>query len=207
MNDRRVAHVLIPVLLAALAGCNGAGDPAPRETVTVPGPTVIETVTPDPVEGALPEGWATCTDEGQGYEIGYPEDWQSDAQGLEDECRLFDPEPFEIEPQTELPVTAMMVHRARLSFERAVEEWFDEDLYDIKIEEETTVDGNDAIRYERTQREGLLYPEGTTFYGYLIDHEGRAFYVQTVEIPGEDRNSERFREVVDQAVDSLSFNR
>lgn len=195
--------------MLGLAACNAGDGPASETTPSGPRPTetVTETVSPLPTGGALPAGWTLCVDQEQGYEIGYPETWHADAENLQDECRLFDPKRFDVEPQTELPVTAMMVNRTQLSFSRASEEWFDEERYEVRLKDETTVAGSDAFRYERVQREDLLYPEGTTYYGYLIDHEGDAFYVQTVEITGQDRNWQRFREVVDQAVETLTFTR
>lgn len=176
-------------------------------TLTQPTPERSPAVTesPSPMGNGLPEGFALCTDQRQGYEIGYPQDWHAGSPNLQDECSLFDPQPFEIERGTEAPVVAMRVDDPQRPFAAARDRLADPDAERVLLREETTVAGQEAIRFETEQTRDVLYPEGTMRYGYVINHDGTAFYVETLSIPDAEMNYERNKEVVDQAAGTVDF--
>lgn len=184
----------------ALAACDAdqpdIAEPTPRES---PSPS------PSPTAGQLPDGWALCTDDRDGYAIGYPEEWHAEAPGLRDECSLFDPEPFEVERGTEAPLVAMTVNDQEVPFSEGRTRIVDEERQRALERSSTTVGGHAAIRFETVQTEALLYPEGTRRYGYLLDDGGTAFFVSTVSVPGTEMNYQRNKEIVDDAARTVDF--
>lgn len=183
-------------------------DDAGRGTTASPTRSITPTPSPaaeSPQEDGLPSGWTLCTNEPRRYVIGYPEDWHTESTGPRYECRWFDPEPFELEPGTEAPLTALTVNPTRRPFEKAREGLGSSESHRLESEETVRLGDREAVRFERVQTRDLLFPEGTRTYGYLLDHEGQAFYVQTAEVPGADVDYERNKEVVDQAARSLQF--
>jgi predicted small secreted protein len=89
----RAAFVVLALLLAA---CNGNGDDTADTTTR---PPVDETTTTTEPDGE----WATCENPDEGYEVGYPADWESNAGDVMSPCSVFHPEPFEVPEATELP--------------------------------------------------------------------------------------------------------
>lgn len=180
---------------------------APTEGATTEAETSATTTAPAETGtgGELPTGWTSCTNTRHGYSIGYPEDWFTTALDSATECSWFDRDEFELEEGTEGPLTDLFVRAATGSFEQAVRhlmEPYGERTLDRAALE---VAGRQAVRFEKEQTEDLLYPEGTRTYGYVLDHDGNAFWVETRDVPGRDAPYAENKEVVDEAVRTVEF--
>lgn len=150
---------------------------------------------------AYPEGWGQCVNGEDGYSIGLPKGWVATAEGLEDPCSLFNPEPFEIEPGAPL-AAAMVVGELPVSFDEAVIEVTESGGPEPERVEFFALD---AMRFEVVDEDHPVWPDGTRRYGYLFDRGGDGFIVQTVALPGEDADYEANRKIIDQAAPTLEF--
>lgn len=178
----------------------GAGDrtPSPRETLTAePSPSKIG-------RAVVLDGWRRCTNPVHGYSIAYPVGWHTGSVDASTRCRWFDRKAFELERQSEPPLTAMTVNPTARSFDRAAESVGDEGRRLTR--EKVTVAGHEAIRFEVEVTDGALYPDGTRRYGYVVKHpEGTALYVQTIALPNAGTDYAQNGEIVDTAVRTLTF--
>ena len=166
-------------------------------TVTAPGETVFP-------EELLPNGWSLCTNARRGYSIGYPGGWFTTHLTADQACEYFDPRPFEIVAGTEFPPTALFATQTDEAVDTYVRQLTDPMFFDTVRREETTVAGLDGVRLETVATgEGESEP-GERRYGYVLDHDGRAFVVLATGLPG-DQRYERFKKVADQAVETVRF--
>jgi hypothetical protein len=181
---------------AALAACGS--DEATQEQ---PQPAQPGTTTN---EAGLPEGWTLCSNERAGYAIGYPADWYTATLDGEFECSFFDPEPFEIIPESEFPVTALQAFPAgeeERKFEDVMTEYTDPMFERELAREETTVAGFPAVRIESEATGQGLYDEGTKTVAYVVDRDGAPFVVRAQAPPG----TELQEDVLEQAVGTIRF--
>lgn len=207
---RLLIVLLLPAVACATGGApdtdttDGPGE-ATTTTVAETTPTTEGTTTTGGDEAALPEGWTRCENLVEGYSIGYPSDWYTDSLGPETECVWFDPQPFQLEEDTEGPVAALNARAEAVSFDDVGATIPSEAR--LVTEEETTVAGHAAIRLEYVyEEEGPLLPEGTRVYEYRIDREGELFLVMTTALPEtDDETYQDHKDVVDQAVETLRF--
>lgn len=194
--------IAVVVLVLFLVDRGDEGElAAPTPTVTVtPEPSPGVTATPFFEEGALtPEAWTRCTDEEERYSIAYPEDWSTHP---DFECRLFDRDPFEVEEDTELPLTDLVVDPTGVEFERVVD-GFSENAR-VVSSDPAEVDRHRATVLETEATGDGLRPEGTRTYAYVINRMGQGFVVRTTVAPDDDDFTANTR-IVDQAVGTLRF--
>lgn len=180
----------------ALAACGSDESTQEQPQPAEPGTTTAE-------EG-LPDGWTLCANERAGYEIGYPADWHTATLDGEFECSFFDPEPFEIIPESEFPLTALQAFPAGeegRSFEDVVEEYTDPMFERELAREETTVAGFPAVRLELEATGQGLYDKGTRTIVYLVDRDVAPFVVRAQAFP----DGELHEDVLDQSVQTVRF--
>lgn len=173
----------------ALAGC-GSDEPAAEE----PG---SETEKPMRV-------LTSCTNERAGYAIGYPADWYTATLDGEFECSFFDPEPFEIIPESEFPLTALQAFPAGeedRTFDDVAKEYADPMFERELAREETTVAGFPAVRLETEATGQGLYDKGTKTIAYIVDRDVAPFVVRAQAFPGD----ELAADVLEEAVGTLRF--
>lgn len=213
---RRYGVALLIMFIAAFSACGGP-DPEPQNGSRQPtppptspsgiadSPTGPDAPTPSPADGSLPRGWTACTNEAHAYTIGYPEGWHAASTNQRNRCRWFDRNPFNVEPATEPPATAITVNPTQRPYEKARAQLQESPRHEVEAFETVTVGGLEAIRYERVQTENLLYPAGTQTYGYLFDHHGSALYLETRKIPGTDTDYQGNKQVLDKAARTFEF--
>jgi hypothetical protein len=178
----------------ALAACGN--EDAPEQPGVEP-----ETTT---VEAGFPEGWTLCANERAGYEIGYPSDWHTATLDGEFECSFFDPEPFEIIPESEFPLTALQAFPAGeedRSFDDIVKEYTDPMFERELTREETAVAGFPAVRLETEATGQGLYDKGTKTIAYIVDRDVAPFVVRAQAFP----DGELHEDVLEQAVQTVRF--
>ena len=115
--------------------------------------------------------------------IRYPEGWHVNQQGAQP-CSAFDPDPFELPPRSEFPLTLAVVLRVEpLELDAAATVT---GLH-IEAERSLTVDGRRALRQEIvTTGEGLA-PAGLTSTRYVVDGGAeRTIIASTFKVEGND---------------------
>lgn len=208
----RGAAVLALLMLLVLPAC-GAGDggeaadpsTGERETPTA-SPDGTRTAGAGTTTAAEPEPeWTSCANAHWGYTVEYPSGWYTASLGPRTDCAWFARERFELEQGTEAPLVDLEVRATIGTFRQAARQL--EDPYGERTLERAgvTIDGRKAIRFEKQQTQDLLYPSGTRTYGYLLNRDGAAYWVLTLDVPGRSLPYGANKEVVDRAVRSLTF--
>lgn len=174
---------------------------SPAATASPSAPTAT------PTHDSLPGDWTRCRNEVHRYTIGYPEKWHTQSTDRRNACRWFDPDDFDLEEGTEPPVTAITINPTERPYAEARAQLRDSENHEIRSFESVTIGDLEAIRFERVQTEDLLYPAGTQTYGYLFNHDGSAFYLETRKIPDTDADFEANKDILDKAAQTVEFGR
>lgn len=166
--------------------------------------TRTRTVTAEGFGEDVRPGWSLCTNQRRGYSISYPSGWYTTHLRPSQACEYFDPEPFEIIEGTEFPPTGLFAALTDQSVESYVEQLTDPMFFDTLRREETTVAGRPALLVETSATGQGESEPGQRTYGYVVDHDGRAFVVLAIGLPGDERYEE-FKAVADEAVQTVAF--
>ena len=137
-----------------------------------PSPTPSDDVTPSPTAtpGDEPSLAASCTNSELGVTIAYPDGWSTNDGDVLPACSVFDPEPFELEENTEIPLElAVVVQGSDRQFATYADAGDQPGSRELE-RREATVDGHDAVAMllEATEDAPLLEP-GTRLYRWVID--------------------------------------
>lgn len=179
---RRISTLSTALLLTSLvaAGCatadepDGAQSPTPTASPTAdgsPSPDASPTATTSPTPGTTtPALGASCTNSELGITISHPEGWHTNRGEVLPACSVFDPEPFELEEGTEIPLDLAVVLQGS---DRQFATYADADDQPGTRElerRESTIDGRDAVAMllEATEDAPLLEP-GTHLYRWAVD--------------------------------------
>ncbi len=154
-------------------------------------------VTPPPAELGN-----ECSNEAIGYTVRFPTDWHTNDNTVVGPCVAFGPDPFVVEPATEL-IMPIVIGRTEEALADAVAQLTPQ-FYEILFQEETTVAGRDAILVEtRATGEGLL-DAGIDQYSYYVTLDAESTLVLTAtEIEGIDY--EMTKDILDQMVTTLQL--
>lgn len=148
----------------------------------------------------LAAGWTVCTNAQRGYSVGHPAGWHT-AYG----CRYLDPAPLNITPNSDGFFSAVAVVDGDTSFEEARQRSTDRFAV-IVVQEETTIGGHRAVRYETEATGAGLFPKGSRLYSVVIDNEGQAFEVFTALFPGTSTSEYQLRKkMVDEVAKTARF--
>lgn len=206
MTEKRIIAILAVLLLIAgvvigvLVLSDSDDDPgrdarAPRASTTTSEPAPTTTAAPST---------ATCTSTTGGFTVEYPAGWFVDMHPERRECALFDPDPIDVEPNTEGPLVAVtIVVEPSVAFADIVSGLTDPTTYDVREQRDLTVDGFPALLIDAVQTESLLEPAGTRWYQVVIDRPGATTIVYVLGLPGTDDTADRA--TLDAMVASLRF--
>ncbi len=178
--------------------------PAPQPSAAPSGPTGTPTAASGVAADSLPAGWRLCTNQVRRYRIGYPGGWHTDFLVPEQRCRVFDPEPFEIPPGSEFPMTALTAVPTLERFDRVLRSVLDPAFNRTVHQKNVRVNGRRAVRIEQVATGDGPEERGTRRYGYVLDVRGRAFIVDTTATPDDQAYAQQ-KSVVDTAVRTLRF--
>lgn len=158
-------------------------------------PTATSTRAPAPTLGA------ECEDPEVGYRTSYPSDWRTNDGEVVPTCRLFDPQPIEVEPQTEIPFDIAVAVRTT---DVSLETFATEDMAaEVLTSRSTTVDGHEAVVVEVRSTGEAMLPEGVHSYRYAVDLGDRRLVAATHDV-GEPAY-EQTRQVLDQMMDTIDL--
>jgi hypothetical protein len=181
--NRAAGAALLAALALVLAGCGAEEEPAEND------------------EDAAT--WATCTNEADGWTAEYPEDWEVNDGEVVEPCRLFDPEPIELDPAPgEIPLD-IAVHLSREQIARDFDDLLEDPFSEELDREETEVDGRTAYRLEAEQTEDGIIPEGTRSVRYVVDLGEDALIAASYDV-GDPPLDEKV-EVLDEMMERLRF--
>jgi hypothetical protein len=164
----RAFTVLVLLLGLAFAAC----EPRPADPIPPP---------PENGDAPPPEDeTAQCTHADAGLTVNYPADWHTNTGEVMTACSLFDPEPIDIEPDTEIPHDIAVIIRVEpVSFDQVSEPSSGE--YRISSRE-TTIDGRRALVVESESTGDGLLPEGVLAYRYYIDLNGETIVAESYDL-------------------------
>lgn len=170
------ALLLAGLVLTGCTGADGPDDatdsPTPSPAATTPGgsPTATPEESPSPEASPTPALGASCTNSELGVTVAYPEEWRTNDGDVLPSCSLFDPDPIDLEPATEIPPDlAVTLQGSDRQFATHADATDEPGTREIE-RRETTVDGRDAVAMllEATEDAPLLEP-GTRLYRWVID--------------------------------------
>lgn len=190
--------LFLAALLLAVTACQRAPE---EEAVAPTSPAETVTSPATPAATGLMDETATCENPEASYRIEYPVDWEANTGDALPECSLFDPDPIEVEPGTQIPFDiAIAIRLENVPFERVTEE-------DMAVEEtsreETTVAGRRAVRIAGEGTGQALVPEGMRVYRYAVDLDGATLIAATYDAGELDIDTKR--QVLDEMMASLEF--
>lgn len=145
-----------------------------------------------------------CANPELGYELSYPDDWHANPGTVLEPCRVFDPEPVDLEPATEIPFgLGVSSYPEDIPYDEMVELIGEDPGLEIRSSDEVEVDGRRALRVDGVGTGFAMLPEGMGSYGYTIDLEDGTLVVRTYDAgaPGIDEK----RKILDRMIDTFSF--
>lgn len=186
--------VAMAVGCAAESGAPGAdgADAAPADA-PAPAPTAAGSASQDSL---LTQ---SCTNADAGFSVSYPADWQTNDGAIMPACSLFDPQPIDIAPATEIPADiGVALTRQAVPFDVAGGEDF---TRRIISRDTTTIDGRRAVRIEAESTGEGLHDTGTIGYSYIVDLDGAVIIAQSYDVG--DPGFETKKRVLDSMMQSL----
>jgi hypothetical protein len=155
-------------------------------------------------EAALPSGWSLCSNPHRGFAIGFPARWYTDAVAAHDSCEYFDPERFDVPPQSDFSGTALEVDPDGEDYATVVDGLVDRRFARVLARRETTVLGRRAVRIE-TEATGEGFDDrGVKVTVWVVDRGGDAFVVGTMGLRGKGDYETR-QATLDRAIETLTF--
>jgi hypothetical protein len=175
------------IAIALLAACS-----APPADVPKPPPAARK-----PVETlALSQ---RCTNERDGFTVSYPAGWHTNGGEVIPACSVFDPEPVQVPPQSELPFDLAIVFGVQeVAFDRTPDPQFER----VLSSERLTVGGRPALRAELEATGEGLADRGMRTLRYAIDlGGGRSLLASTNNT---DASYARDQEILARMVETIS---
>ena len=175
-------RVAVTLALALLSSCGNAADGG--QTASQPSATV------------------SCVAAEQGYELRFPESWFTNDAGIAEPCRYFHPEPFTVEPGTEVTGIAVSVGLDPVSADEGTPPPGESSAAETIERRATTVAGRAAVRRVTVATGGALRPEGTRAVSWFVDAPNGPLVATTSEAASAGRYEDNV-DVLDAMVQSL----
>lgn len=142
---------------------------------------------------------ATCTAPDGSYTVAYPDGWHTNPGDQTDGCQVFDPQPVTLEEGIGGgPFGAITIRTVPADLDVVREPGRSAR---VLSEQDTTVDGRDAVRQTLEHTGGGAIPEGVRAYRYLVDLDGRTLLAATYDA-GEP-SFERKKQILDEMMRTL----
>jgi hypothetical protein len=140
----------------------------------------------------------------EGFAIGHPDRWFTDAVVKANSCEFIDPRPFRVPPQSDFSGTALEIDPYAESYAEVVAELVNPRFARVLSREETTVAGWPTVRLETQATGDGFHAEGVKVTSYVLDRNGTSFIVRTTGLRGKDDYASR-EKTLERAVKTLSF--
>lgn len=158
----------------------------------------------DAREATLPQGWALCSNHDRGFAIGFPARWQTDEVAEHESCEYFDPDPFEVPPQSDFSGTALEIDPGGEKYRTVVDGLVDRRFARVLARKETAVLGRQAVRIETEATGEGFEDRGVKLTTWVVNRDGAAFVIRTTGFPGKGDYATR-QATLDRAIETLMF--
>lgn len=143
----------------------------------------------------------TCINSKIGYQVSYPQGWQTNSGTVVDRCRVFDPQSAILPKNTESTSKAIYLRiEKNISFEEVAEA----DISEQQLSKQTiTVANNQAVVIESESTGKALLRKGIRKYSYIVDLDKQTLIATTYEIPGNDYQTNK--QILDRMMATIEF--
>lgn len=204
----------VVALVIALIVVAGSGDRKATTTTASSTPTSTRSSAPttasEPSTSApsntLPGGIALtkeCASPEYGFVVSYPDTWFAEESFPGWQCGLFDPEPFVVTPNSEIPPVDVVVSVAEFPFNQSVAQYTDPAAAELLASTDLEIDGHHAVAVEIATTQEVMLPAGTLRYAVLVDWNDRTLVVETNDVDAVDYTIDK--QVVRGMADSLDL--
>ena len=177
-ENRSVKKAFLLIVLIVLTSCSApTGDTPPAAQKPKP---------PAASEPALSQ---RCTNERHGFTVSYPAGWHTNGGEVIPACSVFDPEPVEVPPQSEMPFDiAVVIGVQDVAFDRTAS---DPQFERVLSSERLTIGGRPALRSEVEATGEGLADRGMRTLRYAIDLGNGRSLVASTNRTGEQYEAEK----------------
>lgn len=144
----------------------------------------------------------TCSNQKVGYQVNYPQDWQTNSGKVMNDCQVFDPTSAKVPEQTESISKAIYL---RVEENTPFDLVSQENLGEEHLSKETlTIDSYQAVAVERQSTGRAMLPKGQQSYSYIVDLGDRTMIATTYDVPG--NNYPKNKQILDAMFKTIEFN-
>ena len=145
----------------------------------------------------------TCVNATAGYQIDYPQGWQTNSGEVVNRCRVFDPRSAQVPEYTESTGKAIYLRvENNVSFEAIAKEDISERHLSNKA---SKIQNKRAVVIESESTGKALLRKGVRKYSYIVDLGDKTLIATTHDIPGS--NYQQNKQILDQMMATIKFNR
>jgi len=161
-------------------------------TATSTAPSLSTTTAPKTTapSNTIPGGLTlseSCTSPDYGFSLDYPNGWFAEESFPGWQCALFNPSPFVLQPDTEVPPVAVLAAVYEYAFDPSVAMYTDPTYNELLSSNDETIDGHKAVAVEVVALQDGLEPAGTSRYAVLVEYgTDRTFVIETSSVRGDD---------------------
>ncbi|EAZ88390.1 hypothetical protein [Crocosphaera chwakensis] len=143
----------------------------------------------------------TCTNEKVGYQVNYPQNWQTNSGDVMNDCQVFDPNSAKVPEQTESISKAIYL---RVEENTPFDLVSQENLGEQHLSKETlTIDSYQAVAVESESTGRAMLPKGQRNYSYIVDLGNRTFIATTYDVPN--NNYTKNKQILDDMLKTIEF--
>lgn len=143
----------------------------------------------------------TCTNNDLGYQVSYPQGWQSNRGEVLAPCQVFDPVSATVPANTESTEKAIYLRvEQNTPYDLAAKENLGERHLSLQ---DLTIQGNEAVAVESESTGKAMLPEGLRSYSYIVDLGDRIMIAITYDIPG--NNYQENKQILDRMMETIEF--
>ncbi len=144
----------------------------------------------------------TCINQQVGYQVNYPQDWQTNSGKVMNFCQVFDPNSAKVPERTESISKAIYL---RVEENTPFDLVSQENLGEEHLSKETlTIDSYQAVAVESESTGRAMLPKGQRTYSYIVDLGNRTLIATTYDVPGNDYPKNK--QILDDMLKTLEFN-
>jgi hypothetical protein len=186
------AIVTVAIVMSGDGKRNSGSILRPTTTTSTPpastsaAPTLSATTSSSTLPGGAVLG-QSCASGQYGYSLEYPDGWHAELSFPGWQCALFDPNPFTVTANSEIPRVAVVVSVAEFSFNSSVAQYTDPATSQLVSKTDLTIDGQPAAAVEIAMTQEVTpLPAGTMRYAVLVDLGLKTLVIETNSVAADD---------------------